>query len=854
MRRFGSLLPSVRADLLIGLLLVVLTSHAIVAQPPGGVVLRQEDLNGDGKPDLAHLAVVLRGSGDIIRVYDRDGDMQMSTDWRQVADMDSDMWLFDVSNDGTAQLVIQFSHLGNVTKADLYADLNGDENVDLDMTGFLPRIVESGVARPVVSASVIGDWLLPDGQLNWNLRFTTDGGLIFDTEELPAGIETLAFIRNNWLAFLIFDGQPDMEFTFHDSDRNGVPEYLLWRLFSETPPDRSALRARVWSNVGQSVPIQPTSELYWPLLVSAGSETFGGSNYFDTPPFLGVNWSTMHLSPPQFHGYPIEEGFHVHNLAYFNLGVVNYANFEIAQAYYDLAEDRDTRPELHIRHRYFGPEDPMAWDVPTAISEVRYSWHQFDTPELAWDYALGLANRVPVDSQIDFPDFSYHAVPYRELPAWVLNSSWDISTLIAPEGINYLSTEGIYEWGPVETGAHLVGGTGDASTMSVNIQNSLMSRYLAGEEVQVDMPETFNEALRTGLRGEVRYTTSGSPFVYFSGVDHRLHLLHANHGVWNIDSTHRIDYLNSNGDAFIDQWSLVVDGVTTARLIQAGDYVILADEAGVTVRRSTEAEALFIMRPPADHADWLALGAQIEANRVESDPVDFQAMFAQIPGESWSYPAANLNHIRLTQEGVHFSMEARASNGDVPVSVYVILNGGTPIVAPRHTLGLSAVFDTGWLEEAQPVFRTPSRVGIQLSNDDTQDTNEVRVTLLATAPGKLPISVESTSVQLAAGEQKRLWFDWTPPEAGEWELSVTASPATPNDVAGTPEQRRTEPVVARQSVIVVSEAAPTVAELISLRDEQPYGGVLILALAAALVIGIFALAALALRSQSPDER
>jgi hypothetical protein len=105
-----------------------------------------------------------------------------------------------------------------------------------------------------------------------------------------------------------------------------------------------------------------------------------------------------------------------------------------------------------------------------------------------------------------------------------------------------------------------------------------------------------------------------------------------------------------------------------------------------------------------------------------------------------------------------------------------------------------------------------------------------------------------------------LYSDVFRSRAGAWDGRIpvmrheTAAPATPNDVAGTPEQRRTEPVVARQSVIVVSEAAPTVAELISLRDEQPYGGVLILALAAALVIGIFTLAALALRSQSPDER
>ncbi len=826
------------------LALCVLAAGTLPAVAQNITGVSQEDLDGDGQPDVTTLTTRLLSEGDVIRVYDGDGDMQASSDWRTATDFDSDTWVFDVGNDSFPQLVIQFSRTDDGLRADLFADLNADGNVDIVQDGKQITVVEAGVVYPVVSTAVLGDWYLPDGQLNWNVRFTTDGVFIFDTDELPAGIETLNLIRDLWLPFLQYDSQPDMEFSFHDDDMNGIPEYMLWRLLSETPANVGALRARVWSNAGQSVPSQPAENAIWPILVASGDEVFGGPGYFDTPPFIGIDWSTARLSPPQFHGYPIEAGFHVHNLNYFNLHEVNYANFEIGQDYYDLADDNDDLPELHIRHRYYGPNDPLAWDVRTPISEVRYSWNQTNAPDLGWDYALGLVNTQEVTAQVNLPDFSYRAIPYNDLPSWVVNSSWDLSTFIAPEAARYLSTEGVYEWGPVETTGQLAGEPqSPEAAANVDFQNSLMSRYFAGEEVTVDMRRTFNEQLTNGLRGEVRYSKSGSPLVYLSPVDHKLHLLHADFGLWNFDGNSRMRYENLNGDALIDSWSVQVGDAITAQLVQAPNYLIYADERGVVVRRTAVPGAAFVTRPPTTPEEWQALGAQIDANRTELGRADLKAMFDQFAGETWTYPGAALQNVRLTQSGAQFDMTAPSASSEGTVASYIVLDGAMPVVRPQTPPQIQMEFEPVGPLGDKAIQLVPLDVGFTVTNTGAQDAYGVQLEMRSSSEDTPAQVVNSAVIDLAAGAQERLWFTWTPPEAGDWSLTLDLEDAPESQVDGSAP-------LAVKTVQAAGSARPDWEEMASLDDELPFGGMLVVIMVASLALSIFALAFLILRNQA----
>ncbi|MFN8377226.1 MAG: VCBS repeat-containing protein [Anaerolineae bacterium] len=806
--------------------------------------MTQQDLDGDGKPDVAILSVRLLSDADTIRVYDRDGDMIATDDWRAAVDQDSDIWLFDVGNDGFAQLVIAFSNANGELRADVYSDLNKDGNVDTEIVDGQVNVVEAGVVYPVVSATVRGDWRMPDGRLNWNVQFTTDGGFLFDNPDLPAGIETLNLIRDFWLPYLTYDAQPDMEFNFHDEDHNGIPEYMLWRLFSETPPTSGALRARVWSNVGQSIPAQPSADSLWPLLAFKGEAVSGGPSYFDTPPYLEMDWSTGTLTPPLFQGYPIETGFHVHNFAPFELGKTNYANFEVSQAYYDLAEDHDGLPELHIRHRYFGSNDPMAWDVRTPISEIRYSWNQTNAPDLGWDYALGLANRQPVTAVTNFPDFSYNEVPYDQLPEWVLNSNWDISTLIAPEASRYLSTEGIYEWGPVETGGKLEVPVADPFlAANVDLTNSLMSRYLAGEEVYVDVRGTFNEDLPTGLRGEVRYTSAGQPMVYLSPLDQKLHLLHADFGIWNIDDDTLLRTENLNGDAYLDQWTIERGGQQVSRLIQAPNYLILEDGSGLTIKQVDVASATFETTPPATHAEWSALGEQLPTADEAVSLLDLRAIFDRYDGEAWSIPSATSSNIRLTETGAQFTLQTSLVDGGS--DTYVILNGGTPRFEAREAPHLQVEFSSELPLESDPTTLRAATIGATVTNLGEQDIHDVPLTLWAALPDSLAIQAAVEPITLISDEQRQVWFTWTPPEAGDWSLSLTAGESSPVESALS--------VLGTASMRVSPVTEPTVDDFLSLDGEHPFDGRLILLFVGALAVSVLALAVLVLRVQSHDD-
>ena len=146
--------------------------------------------------------------------------------------------------------------------------------------------------------------------------------------------------------------------------------------------------------------------MFWPLL--GGAPWYDSGNYFDSPYHLTYDWPRRKLAQADLHGYPIEEGFHINTLQYFARRRVNYADFENPMAYYDLAGDRDGRPELFIRMAYFGQAKP--------IEEVTYTWNQYDTPNLNWHYKLGLLGRHPVQSQVQIGDLAVQSVPHSELP------------------------------------------------------------------------------------------------------------------------------------------------------------------------------------------------------------------------------------------------------------------------------------------------------------------------------------------------------------------------------------------------------------------------------------------------------
>lgn len=773
--------PRFRLTQMQAIWLVVILSAAIPLQaqpeptfspcPSGEPTISQQDLNGDNQPDLAAIDCNFHTSNDRIWVYDQGQNMQAGTDWRAITDFIDDVWLFDVNADALPELVIRFTSIGADTlSASIYVDQNGDGTVSVALTDNIVDITEGPF--PPIRATVTGGWFLPDGQLNWNVTFETDGDFVHRRNAEIRDIELLGIIDRVWQPFLIYDGSPDMEFEFHDDDFNGIPEYYLWRLLTPTPASSFAARARIWSNVGQHRPLQPTGYLFWPYLVPSLDGFSAIRNYFDGPPGIAIDWDTLLATPPLFFGYPIEIGFHVHNLQYFTKGVVNYADFEIAQAYYDLAQDNDTFPELHIRHRFFAFEG----DSGPGANEIRWSWNQFNTDDLIFDFKLGLAGRHAITTEVDFPDFAYRAVPYEQLPQWIVDHDWDIATFIDVTQNPYKTSEGIYEWGPVET--------------EIDGDNTVMTNYLIGEDER-DIRVGFRY-LPVGLRGEFAPNFQSKPYLYFSPIDAQLHLVGAEYGLWNMTSSAQLRYYPLDNDPYLDHWIYTEGSTPRYQLIHTDQYLFYSGQDSILIKQATVPPALFTVLPPITHAEWSWLGEMLESHDRAFPVNDLRAMVEQFEGNSTSIEGGTLSDFALLPDGFRFTLSLQPGftlHSNIPelnIDTLSQFKPGdyrfeyttdagatiTPMTPPELTLTIS---ESPFVFE-EPTAHVTTEVYVTVSNAGFASAHDLSVSAFIRLPDQSGTYLGTQSIAVVPGEsQATVRFPWTPDSPGTWELHVTLS-------------------------------------------------------------------------------
>ncbi|HYO89135.1 MAG TPA: hypothetical protein VER79_10825, partial [Candidatus Limnocylindrales bacterium] len=92
--------------------------------------------------------------------------------------------------------------------------------------------------------------------------------------------------------------------------------------------------------------------------------------------------------------------------------------------------------------------------------------------------------------------------------------------------------------------------------------------------------------------------------------------------------------------------------------------------------------------------------------------------------------------------------------------------------------------------------------------------------------------------------QQQLWFTWTPPAPGSWTVALALVDGNVNSPA--------QPL-ASETIQVAAAAQPSVEQLISLDDEQPFGGTLLIIIMACLALSVFSLSVLILRGQTQHD-
>jgi hypothetical protein len=174
-------------------------------------------------------------------------------------------------------------------------------------------------------------------------------------------------------------------------------------------------------------------------------------------------------------------------------------------------------------------------------------------------------------------------------------------------------------------------------------------------------PNDFGHGtIPAGFRGEYQNTLQKQARLYLSGVDHKLHLLDAEAGVWNIDDRSEIRYARLGEGETIDEWRYLEGGRLSRQLNAAGGFLIYAGESEILLKKAHLEPALLTALPPQSHSDWLALGSDLESFKGSFEPADFKGMYAQFEGPECAIQGATLHNFHVTRDGFRFALGLQA--------------------------------------------------------------------------------------------------------------------------------------------------------------------------------------------------
>ncbi len=752
-------------------LFVILLSFTLPTAAPGLVhaqgldycVVSYQYLNGDTQPDLAIIKCPFAGDeNDTVYVYDRAGDMQATGDWRTSTDFKDDLWVFDAGGDGTANLIIDFHQDGTALQADLYDDQDGDGKVSYTVTDGYPAPTESSYWT--VRCIAEDGWWTEEGKVNFNLDILVDGRVRGDPGPIEVGKGRIGgYLPENILEKIRSDGIVEYVTKIRDSDSDGHPDYDFRQSYLPIPDSWAVLRTSLMVNPFDDEAPPVEKSIFWPYL---GNVVNIHQSYNQSPPPVQVDWEYSKITNiAEF----VASRANDHNWFIYSLVRFGdnreYANNENPFAFYDLAADKDGIPELQVRVAYFEPNDPMiSWrGIRVPFETIRYSWDQDN--DQTWDYKVNLTGQHAQDTVVRFPEFSVHTIPYDELPYWVTQHTWDAVTFVAWESNKAWTSEGIYAGG----------GSWDEIMYVLGLTEAAPT--------EVTPP--------TGFREEVSIHFGMQPFLYFSPTDRKLHLLGAERGIWSIDSVHRMEYDDLNGDGFIDRWLYFANEDLKRLLVTTQEFLVYSDEHELILKQANVPPAPFQTLPPRDHQDWQRLGAQLESYQRDFAPDDFKAMVRQFSGPILRIEKANARDFRLTDEGFHFVLDLRpgfriqsdleiAGAADLRPGAYLFTCGSRLAIQELTPPSLNIEASDIRLDPTEPHELDTVHLFAAVRNDGLEDAHDVAVSLHAVSASGSYEVITTTLASIWGNDQEEFMVTWVPNQPGRWEIGVEIDASTIN--------------------------------------------------------------------------
>lgn len=652
----------------------------------------------------------------------------------------------------------------------------------LNGQGTLPTL-PAGL-RPVVTLTAPDGWWVRAGTPTYNLDARVLGG-----------------IEANWGARLAAE-PPDPYITqirVRDPRGEGRPLWdLRQRQFTVPKPRPSSLQGRLNVNYAERTcdsPVRRTLGLTpaWPYL------RLGDGGYeqpigelrppivFDPKRGRVVTFSELVTVRNQNCSYAF------YSIAPLKSGVLNHPDFEVPFAFYDLSGKGQGRPNLLLRTERYPAGDPYSvgldsdvqrgQPLPEHFSTIRYSWRGAVGDQF-WDYKVELMGSAPFTARTKIASGAYtiDAPAYSDYPKWAVAQTWPVVTFVAREGEGYASSEGIYEWSPRKVGLG----------------------YYLGWNSQPNA-DAFDK-LPEGFRGEYRYGRAAKVELYFSDIDRRLHLMGAAGGVWPLGPDLNLRAQNTDGDAYLDRWTLLrghsspepvptpdpadpsaaaapaptfqatVAGPTPlAELLWSPQAMLLAESGQLTLLSGRVALSRFQIQPPSDPASWRALNAALPlAAQVDRDPGQpggwLTALNRETPGSARSvWQGVQASQLARVGSGLRFTLDVRAgaqaSGAPLPTALRDLSPGRYTVnfdpadgwrTAPAQPAALRGqLYTTGLL------LNQPGVLTLRLSNPSNSDWVG-RARLLA---GQDELR-RWTELRVPAGQTVSQTLNWIPRASG----------------------------------------------------------------------------------------
>ncbi len=765
--------------LIIAILLVSISSAAVIARPAAAATVAesftvasfvQRDTNGDGKPDEAEIHCGCYSADDRITVIDGAQNMATATTIEAGTDMEDDLWLFDVGNLGRYPIAVQFARQGEQLTAQIYQDQDGDGSVAIGERDGHTVVTELGF--PSIQVVALNGYWQRDGRLAPDLDITIDDRML-----ATFGGELYKKAMKN-------DGQPDVVIHVR-GPRDGDPRSYDWRnVYTPVPASSGILRSTLMVRErGQEPAFSPIFPWYLLGGTYGAIQDYAGGKV-PTVPLAGAGERPYGTVKPDGESFPpIQVDWNAGKIAYvgelvasrgsdtnwftysinrIKPGEVTEPNFESPFAFYDLAADQDSVPELQVRAERAVAAAPFATSPQwkgRAYQQIRYSWEQQEGQ--GWSYKLGLLGRNPIDGQVQFPEFALRTIPYEQFPTWVTTHTWDIATFVAVERDLYDSTEGVYAWDP---------------------SGALRDQYYAGTG---SPPSNAFTSIDYGVRGEYSLHSGTQPYLYFSPVDARLHLAGASRGLYNVDGNRRVVYQSLAGDGFIDFWQVFDGDQAVAQLAQRPGALLYAGDGRVTLLEADVPTETFRTLPPANHDEWVKLGQQLDASRRDFAGDDLGAMLDQFSGQRLTLSGGALSDLRQTDNGFRFILDLQPHFDLDNFPVSGITGPGRYVLDYDEATGRFTAQPSSPPALAIAVIEAPApatalqpvRVSITVANRGLEDVRTVPLIVTAARSGSSSRVIAQQTVDLLSLERKVLPVSWMPPGPGDWVVMARLYPA-----------------------------------------------------------------------------